>query len=88
MLLSVQRVVAAEYGVEILKPTALQPNRNSDPALREVAELTNELLDSSRHLSQRSAAFDRRWHQEWQEVESALARLEARLRSLLARQDG
>jgi hypothetical protein len=83
MLLSVQRLVAAEYGSEILRPAVLDSSSNADPALRHVAELTNELLDSSRHLSQRSAAFDRRWQQEWHDVESALIRLETCLRSLL-----
>jgi hypothetical protein len=83
MLLSVQRLVAAEYGVEILRPAELESFKNTDPALRDVAELTNQLLGSSLHLSQRSAAFDRRWQQEWHDVESVLIRLETCLRSLL-----
>lgn len=82
MLLAIQRLVAAEYGAEILRPETLASDRNSDPTLRQVAELTNELLESSRHLSQRSAAFDRRWQREWLDVESVLNRLEACLRTL------
>lgn len=83
MLLSIQRVVAAEYGSEVLRPTGLDSSKNSDPALKHAAELTNELLAISRHLSQRSAAFDRRWQQEWNDVESVLIRLEICLRGAL-----
>ena len=79
MLLSVQRLVVAEYGAEILRPKLLVPDDNVDPVLRDIADLTNELLQSSRHLSQRSAAFDRRWQQEWRDVEYVLERLEASL---------
>lgn len=82
MLLSVQRLVVAEYGAEVARPEFLTSDRNTDPAFRNIAELTNELLQSSRHLSQRSAAFDRRWQQEWQDVESVLERLEVTLRAL------
>ena len=85
MLLSVQGMVAAEYGAEILRPAVLESSRSVDPVLRHVAELTNELLHSSRHLSQRSAAFDRRWQQEWHDVEYALVQLERCLRNLLPR---
>jgi hypothetical protein len=88
MLLSVQRLVAAEYGAEILRPTALESSRNTDPRLKDLAEVTNQLLQSSQHLSQRSAAFDRRWQQEWQDVECTLERLEACLECLLSRSAG
>jgi hypothetical protein len=81
-LLSIQRLVAAQYGEEILRPCVLTPT-SSDPAMQKLAALTNELLDSTRHLSQRSAAFDRRWQQEWDDVESMLGQLEATLRSML-----
>jgi hypothetical protein len=82
MLLSIQRLVAAEYGQEVLRPCVLT-GTSSDPAMRELAALTNELLDSTRHLSQRSAAFDRQWQQEWDEVETMLGRLEQALQSLV-----
>lgn len=87
MLLSVQRLIAAEYGSEILRPTALDSKRNSDPELGQLAELANDLMDISRHLSQRSAAFDRRWQQEWHDVEATLLRLETCLRGLLQSQE-
>lgn len=85
MLLSVQRLVVAEYGADILRPEVLVSDRNRDSAWRNVAELTNDLLQSSQHLSQRSAAFDRRWQQEWRDVESVLERLEASLLALAQR---
>jgi hypothetical protein len=88
MLLTVQKMVASEYGAEILRPTVLQANRNSDPKLRKAAEITNELLQSTQHLSQRSAAFDRRWQQEWHEVESVLIQLESCLRDILLQAGG
>lgn len=88
MLLSVQKMVASEYGGEMLRPAILESSRNSDPSLRHAAEIANELLQSTHHLSQRSAAFDRRWEQEWHEVESALIQLESCLRHLLPRARG
>jgi hypothetical protein len=87
MLLSIQRLVAAEYGEEILRPCVLS-STSSDPAMQQLAAQTNELLDSTRHLSQRSAAFDRRWQEEWDDVESMLMRLEATLRSMLQSSSG
>ena len=88
MLLSVQRLVAAEYSADILRPVVLDSDKCVDPALRHVAELTNDLLHGSRHLSQRSVAFDRRWQQEWHEVEAALTQLEDGLRRLLPQAGG
>lgn len=85
MLLSVQRLVVAEYGAEILRPEILVSDKNVDSAMKDIAELTNDLLQSSQHLSQRSAAFDRRWQHEWRDVESVLERLEASLLALARR---
>jgi hypothetical protein len=79
LLLSVQRMLAEEYGENVIAPRRVDPGRNGDPAMRRLAELTNDLLESTRHLSQRSVAFDRRWEREWEEVEDLLGRMEIAL---------
>lgn len=79
LLLSVQRMLAEEYGEHVIAPRRVDPGRNGDPAMRRLAELTNELLASTRHLSQRSVAFDSRWEREWEEVEDLLGRMEIAL---------
>jgi hypothetical protein len=83
LVLSVQRMLVEEYGETIIAPRRLDPNLNRDPAMRRLAELANELLESTRHLSQRSAAFDRRWELEWGDVEALLGKMESLLRQHL-----
>jgi hypothetical protein len=50
--------------------------------MRDLARLTNDLLVNTRHLSQRSVAFDRRWEREWMEVEDLLQKIEDLLQNM------
>lgn len=83
MLLSVQRLVAQEYGVNVTAPRVLDPSLNVDPGFKELALLTTDLVLSTRHLSQNSVALSERWAKEWSRVEIQLARLESILVGLL-----
>lgn len=79
MLLSIQRLVASEYGLEIVAPCHLDASRSRSAAYRELATLTTTIMQDSKHLSQRSAALDGRWADEWNSLSQKLDQLEVLL---------
>lgn len=81
MVLSLQRVIADEYDLVVLSPTVLDPSRSTSPYCRELAEICNEIVLDGRSLSQRSAALDDRWQDNWHSLDANLRRLETLVKS-------
>jgi hypothetical protein len=79
MLLSVQRLVASEYGHDIKVPTELDATRSTESKKGELAHLSNMVLLSTRYMSQRSVALDPRWKSEWIVLRAKVDRMEALL---------
>lgn len=77
LLLSLQRSVASELDLVVLKPCHLEVNEEADPDVRAIIELCNVILRESAHLSQRSEALDERWESAWVGLRERLALLEA-----------
>jgi hypothetical protein len=80
MLLSVQRAVALEYGLDLVTPTLLDPQRCCSARSRDIAILSNKILMESKSLSQRSAALDSKWQEGWLALSRDLLTLEGLLR--------
>jgi hypothetical protein len=77
MLLSLQRLIASEYDLTVLKPTVLDPSRSRSENYRQLASICNAIVLDGRSLSQRSAALDDRWQRNWRSLNANLMRLEA-----------
>ena len=76
LLLSMQRGIGAQLGVEVIKPGELTLKGSLDPTIRRILELCNEILRESAHLSQRSEALDERWEAAWTGLSAQLSVLE------------
>ena len=79
MLLSIQRMVATDYGFDVVVPCKVVLPRDASPDAIKIAEITNLILLDSKHISQRSAALDDRWEKEWGELSGKLDLLESLL---------
>jgi hypothetical protein len=80
MLLSVQRAVTLEYGIDLISPTLLDPQRCCSVRSRDIAILSNKILMESKSFSQRSAALDSKWQEGWLVLSRDLSTLEHLLR--------
>lgn len=76
MLLSVQQVLAAEYGLQMTAPALLKPAKSRSSLHEEVAVVCNRILLESKSLSQRSAALDTRWREGWRILSTDVDELE------------
>jgi hypothetical protein len=82
MLLSIQRLVASEFELDIVTPSLLTPPPSSSGRARKIAEVCNRILLESGKLSQRSAALDERWQDGWMLLKTELDRLQVLLQSM------
>lgn len=82
LLLSMQRGIGAQFGLEVIKPGQLLLEGESDPTIRRISELCNEILRESVHLSQRSEALDERWEHAWTGLNGRLAELKSLLQKV------
>jgi hypothetical protein len=83
LLLSVQRLVASEYGHEVAVPRTLDAALNFDQRNRELAAISSSMVLSSKYMSQRSVALDMRWEAEWGSICEKIDRIELLLLQIL-----
>lgn len=76
MLLSVQQVIAAEYGLRVTAPAVLNPAKSRSRLHKEIAVVCNRILLESKSLSQRSTALDTRWREGWRNLSADIDELE------------
>jgi hypothetical protein len=74
LLLSLQRQIARDSAPLISAP--VDDLAASDTNFQPIAELCNEIVSESSHLSRRSEALDERWESSWVLLRTQLDRLE------------
>jgi hypothetical protein len=79
LLLSLQRQIAKDSTVPISVPVV--DLMASDAAVQPIADLCNEIVTESSHLSRRSEALDERWKSSWAVLRTQLETLEALLQA-------
>ena len=77
LILSVQRIVVDEYGLDVSTPQILDESLSVSPQCKELAALTTSMVLSGKYMSQRSVALDERWETEWGALCGKIDRIEA-----------
>lgn len=82
LILSLQRSIASDFGLELVTPIQIEFPGILEPARAEIVALCNSLLLESTHLSQPSEALDERWEISWATLEGQLEAIENALSQL------